>query len=247
MPAVLYSPVGIGADAPCLIYYPGGGFVFPGAPYHYTLAKQYAVKANCRVLFVQYRLAPTYRFPVPVDDCYNAYCWAIDKAKKLQINSQKIAIGGDSAGGMLTAMVSICARKNGNIMPCAQMMVYPVTDQRGDTESMRKFTHTPMCNSRDIQKYLNLCMPKNKEQFDMVSPMEEDDLSSLPMAYIETAEFACLRDDGINYADRLQKAGISTRLYNTVGTMHGFDFITSSPVVQECVNKRVEFLTEAVK
>lgn len=239
--------MGIGADAPCLIYYPGGGFVFPGAPYHYTLAKQYAVKANCRVLFVQYRLAPTYRFPVPVDDCYGAYCWAIDNAKKLQINSQKIAIGGDSAGGMLTAMVSICARKNGNIMPCAQMMVYPVTDQRGDTESMRKFTHTPMCNSRDIQKYLNLCMPKNKEQFDMVSPMEEDDLSSLPMAYIETAEFDCLRDDGINYADRLQKAGISTRLYNTVGTMHGFDFITSSPVVQECVNKRVEFLTEAFK
>ena len=90
-------------------------------------------------------------------------------------------------------------------------------------------------------------MPKNKEQFDMVSPMEEDDLSFLPMAYIETAEFDCLRDDGINYADRLQKSGIRTRLYNTVGTMHGFDFITSSPVVQECVNKRVEFLTEAFK
>lgn len=244
IPAVLYSPVGVGDDSPCLIYYPGGGFVFPGAPYHYTLAKEYAVKAKCKVLFAQYRLAPSHRFPVPIDDCYATYCWVLDNAQKLRINPQKIAVAGDSAGGMMTAMVSLCARKNGAPMPCGQMLVYPVTDQRGDTDSMRKYTHTPMCNSRDIQKYLNLCMPKNKEEFNLVSPMEEDDLSSLPMAYVETAEFDCLRDDGIGYAKRLEEAGNTVELYNTVGTMHGFDFITKSPIVQDCIDHRVAFLTK---
>lgn len=244
IPAVLYSPVGIGDNCPCLIYYPGGGFVFPAAPYHYTLAKEYALKAKCKVVFAQYRLAPSHKFPVPVDDCYATYRWVIDNAEKLHISPQKVALAGDSAGGMMTAMVALCARKNGDTMPCGQMLLYPVTDQRGDTDSMRQYTHTPMCNSRDIQKYLKLCMPKNKEEFNLVSPMEEDDLSSLPMAYVETAEFDCLRDDGIGYAKRLEEAGNTVELYNTVGTMHGFDFITKSPIVQECIERRVAFLTK---
>jgi len=241
--ALLYSPSNINANAPCLVYYHGGGFVLPAGPFHYTLAKEYAVRAECKVLFVDYRLAPKHPFPTAPEDCYAAYQWVLASAKELSIDFARIAVGGDSAGGNLATVVCLMARDRGLAVPCAQMMIYPVAGMKMSTESMRKYTDTPMCNSKDAEKYNRFYMQDatagNHEYY---SPYEAESLARLPTTYIETAEFDCLRDGGILYAERLRKFGVTVELYNTVGTIHGFDIVLGSSIVKECIDMRVAFL-----
>ena len=96
--ALWYCPKDIAENAPCLVYYHGGGFVWPASPHHYSLAKEYAQKAGCKVLFVEYRLAPKYQFPVAPEDCYAAYSWVVAHAEELSIDTARTAVAGDSAG-----------------------------------------------------------------------------------------------------------------------------------------------------
>ena len=244
--ALVYTPVGIGENAPCLVYYHGGGFVIPAAPHHFKLAKEYALRAACKVLFVDYRLAPKYPFPTAPEDCYAAYCRVIDHAKEFSIDATRVAVGGDSAGGELATVVCLMARERGKAMPCAQMLIYPVTCKGSETESMKKYIDTPMCNSRDIDKYEKFYIKDptaGKREY--ASPNDTESLEGLAPAYIETAEFDCLRDGGILYAERLRESGVSTELHNTQGTMHGFDVVLNSPIVRACVDKRIAFLQKA--
>lgn len=242
--ALLYSPKDIEDNAPCLIYYHGGGFVLPAAPYHYSLAREYALRARCKVLFVDYRLAPKYKFPIALEDCYAAYCWAIENADELSIDFNRIGVAGDSAGGQLSTVVCLMAKERNQVMPCCQMLMYPAVGNV-ETESMKQFTDTPMCNSKDIEKYGKYYIPDpfvgNKIYS---SPIEAESLAGLPPAYVETAEFDCLRDSGILYAEKLQNFGVAVELHNTKGTMHGFDIVLKSEIVRECVNKRVAFLQQ---
>lgn len=242
--ALLYSPKDIEENAPCLVYYHGGGFVLPAAPYHYSLAKEYAQKAHCKVLFVDYRLAPKYPFPVAPEDCYAAYSWVLANAKALSVDSARITVAGDSAGGQLATVVCLMARDRGLPMPCGQMMIYPAAGNV-DTESVRKYTDTPMCNSKDMEKYGKLYQPDPSVGNNVyASPIEAESLEGLPAAYIETAEFDCLRDGGILYAERLRQFGVSAELYNTEGTMHGFDIVLKSPIVRACVDRRIAFFKQ---
>lgn len=242
--ALWYCPKGIQENAPCLVYYHGGGFVLPAAPYHYSLAKEYAIKARCKVLFVDYRLAPKYKFPIAPEDCYAAYSWVIDNAQKLSIDRDRIGVAGDSAGGQLATVVCLMAKERKQTMPCCQMLMYPAVGNV-ETESMKKYTDTPMCNSKDVEKYGKLCIPDPfVGNYIYTSPIEAESLEGLPSAYIETAEFDCLRDGGIIYAEKLKSFGVSVELYNTIGTMHGFDIVLKSKIVRECVDKRIEFLKQ---
>ena len=240
--ALWYYPKDVGENAPCLVYVHGGGFVWPASPHHYSLAKEYAQRAHCKALFVDYRLAPKYRFPIAPEDCYAAYSWAVRNAEALSIDPNRIAVAGDSAGGQLATVVCLMAKELRQTMPCGQMLIYPAAGNV-ETESMRKYTDTPMCNSRDMEKYGKYYRPDpsvGKNEY--ASPIEADSLEGLPPAYIETAEFDCLRDGGILYAKRLQEFGVPTELYNTEGTMHGFDIVLNSPIVRKCVDRRVAFL-----
>lgn len=241
--ALLYSPVGIGDDAPCLVYYHGGGFVFPAAPHHYSLVREYSPGARCHVLLVDYRLAPRYPFPTAPKDCYAAYCWLISHAKKFSIDTNRVAVGGDSAGGQLAAVVSLMARDHPQVMPCGQLMIYPVTGRGVVTESMQQFDDTPMCNSRDVKKYDKLYIQspiRGKQEY--ASPLDAGSLEGMPPTYIETAEFDCLRDEGKLFAERLKQAGVSVEYHQTKGTIHGFDIVLESPIVRDCVDKRIRFL-----
>ena len=246
--AILYTPVGISEHAPCLIYYHGGGFVLPAAPHHYVLAKEYAVRGNCKALFVNYRLAPKHPFPAAPEDCYAAYVWLCANAKELAIDSTRILLAGDSAGGQLATVVCLMARDRGHSMPCGQMLIYPVAGRKMETESMRIFTDTPLCNSKDIEKYhaFYIREPLGKEPIyeshQYASPIHAEGLENLPEAYIETAEFDCLRDEGILYAERLIASGVHVALNNTLGTIHGFDIAHQSEIVRECINQRVAFI-----
>lgn len=244
--ALLYSPEEIDENSPCLVYYHGGGFVLPAAPCHYSLAREYALRARCRVLFVNYRLAPKHPFPAAVEDCCAAYRWVLERAGELSIDKRRVAVGGDSAGGELAAVVCLMAKERGLTQPCAQMLVYPVVGRGLETESMKKYTDTPMCNSRDIARYDELYIQDpTAGRPEYASPIHAPSLAGLPTAYIETAEFDCLRDGGILYAERLRESGVSAELNNTEGTMHGFDIVLTSGIVRECVERRAAFLRRA--
>lgn len=239
--ALLYSPKDIGENAPCLVYYHGGGFVLPAAPYHYSLAKEYAERAHCKVLFVDYRLAPKYPFPAAPEDCYAAYSWALENAEALSIDLERIAVGGDSAGGQLAMDVCLMAKDRGQTMPCGEMLIYPAVGDV-ETESIKLYTDTPMYNSKDMEKYRKLYRPDPTIDNIYASPIKAESLEDFPSTYIETAEFDCLRDGGILYADRLENFNVSTELYNTKGTMHGFDIVLDSSIVRDSVDRRINFL-----
>ena len=243
IPALLYSPTTLRGSAPCLIDYHGGGFVFAASPHHYALARMYAAQAGCRVLMPDYRLAPKYPFPTAPEDAFAAYAWLLEHAGELFVDTNRVAVGGDSAGGTLTAAVCLMAEERGLPVPCAQMLIYPAVGLSEDSESMRKFTDTPMCNSKDAAKYDKLYMPDpSAGKPEYAAPLKAESLAGLPPAYIETAEFDCLHDSGVQYAQRLQEESVPAELYNTEGTMHGFDMVLESPIVQECIRRRVQFL-----
>ncbi len=246
MTALLYSPDGCSGSLPCLIYYHGGGFVFNAAPYHFLNAREYCRGAKCRVLFVDYRLAPAHVFPAAVDDAFRAYRWAQMNCEELGIDFRRIAVGGDSAGGNLAAAVCLMARNYGAALPCAQLLMYPALGAPFETGSVKEFTDTPMCNSRDMAKYGQYYNPHraelSPEELVYASPGEAESLADMPPAYVETAEFDCLRDEGILYAKRLEEEGIYVTLNETKGTVHGYDFMSKSPIVQKSLQHRISFL-----
>lgn len=243
MRALLFSPTGIQKDSPCLIYYHGGGFVMPGAPYHYRNAKRYAVKAKCKVLFVDYPIAPKHKFPEPVNACFNTYKWAIENATYLSINKHLVAVGGDSAGGNLASVVSMMAFDNKIITPCAQMLIYPAIGSETKTESMKKYNDTPMCNSKDYEKYCKLYFKSNQDKKEKyISAVKASSFNIFPPTYIETAEFDCLKDEAILFAEQLKKAKIDVQLNNTIGTIHGYDIVEDSKITQDNLIKRIDFL-----
>ena len=135
-----------------MIFIHGGGFAYQAAPHHFSLARRFAKKLNCKVFMVDYRLAPKYKFPQAPNDSFTCYRWILDHAGQLKIDKSTIVICGDSAGGNLATVVSIMARDKEIQLPCAQVLLYPVTDRRMHTESMKQYADTPMCNTKDMEK-----------------------------------------------------------------------------------------------
>ena len=243
MKALLYSPNKIEGNAPCLMYLHGGGFVLPGAPHHFNNCRRYAVGAKCKVLYVDYPLAPKNKYPIPIEACFSAYKWLIENAKNLAIDPAKIAVGGDSAGGNMASVIFLKAKDNKIQLPCAQMLIYPAIGLETETESMKEFTDTPMCNSKDYKAYTKMYFKSKTDLMDRyVSPMKEKDLSIFTKTYIETAEFDCLRDEALIFAKELKKAKVKVSLHKTKQTMHGYDIVEDSEITKESLKKRIGFL-----
>lgn len=238
--ALLYVP-GQQAIQGFLLYCHGGGYAFPAAPYHYRLARIYAERAGCCVLFPDYRLAPGHPFPAAPEDCFAAYRWLLEYAE-----GSPVTVGGDSAGGTLAMAVCLMAIDQQLPVPCAQMLLYPAVGNCGETESIRKYTDTPMCNSKDMDTYGKWYVQDEAAgKLSYRSPVETESWDKLPMTYIETAEYDCLRDGAIIYADRLHDHGIPAELHNTEGTVHGYDMALKSSIVKDLIDKRVGFLKRA--
>lgn len=237
------SPKNLKKDAPCLINFHGGGFVFEGAFHHYRLAMAYAKTVGCKVIYVKYRLGPKYKFPVPMEDCYSVLEWVYKNAESLGIDKNNIAVGGDSAGGTLSAAVCLMNRDRKREIPIRfQLLVYPFLDMRNESASAKKYTDTPMWNSVLTAKVKPLLMPDGEVNISYISPVESENLSDLPPAYIETAEFDCLHDDGILYAELLEKEGTEVELFETKGTMHGYDIALKSPTALKAIKKRTDYM-----
>lgn len=237
---LILEPEGAENAKNCLVYFHGGGFLFPAAGYHYRLAVRYAKETPCKVVFVQYRLTPKHPFPVPAEDCYAAFRWA-----KENLNCTHFAVGGDSAGGALAAAVAQMCRDRLGHCPLFQLLVYPVTDRRMDTESNHRFTDTPMWNSKLSEKMWEAYLPDpTTPNIAYASPMEAESFADLPPAYVETAEFDCLHDEGLAYAEALRAAGVSVWVNETLGTVHGFDIVQKAPITQAAVAARIDYMRE---
>ena len=210
------------------------------------------METPCRVLCVDYRLLPDNPYPAALDDCIAAYRWVCENAAALGIDKNRLAVGGDSAGGLLAASLAIALRDDAILSelprPKCQLSLYPCLDRRSDTASMREFTDAPMWNTALNRKMWNMYLPmSDRSEVKIIIPAETTSLARLPDAYIESAALDCLRDEAAEYAARLRMSGVKVE-YNAVpGAIHGFDIAEDSALVADCVAKRVSFLRRGFK
>ena len=225
VPARFYLPGGLpaGTPPPLLVYFHGGGWVIGDLDTHDGLCRFLAAAAGTAVLSIDYRLAPEHPFPAPVDDAWTAFSWAAENAAKLGVDPARIAVGGDSAGGNLAAVVSLLARGGGGATPAFQLLIYPVTDSAGELPSRRLFADGFMLTKEDMDLFEGHYLPPGTDAHDpRVSILEIEDLSGLPPAYVATAGFDPLRDEGEAYALRMRAAGVQVALRRHPGLIHGF-------------------------
>lgn len=242
---LVYSPKDCSQSLPGLLFIHGGGFVFNAAPHHFALARRFTRELRVKTIFGDYRLAPKYKFPTAPQDCFSVYKWLLDNADELGTDMKNIIVCGDSAGGNLATVLCLMARDAGLPVPKAQMLLYPFLDRRMNTESCRLYTDTPMCNTEDMRKYLKMYVKElDAAQIPYLSPMEASSLSGLPPAYVEVAQYDCLRDEGIAYAKALEQDGVPVELHEIEGAMHGYDIAQDSGLMNEIMGMRRRFLQD---
>ncbi len=211
-------------DAPLLVFYHGGGQVIGSLDTHDDLCREICRTGRVHVLSVDYRLAPEHKAPAGSEDAYAAYRWALENAAELGADPQRIAVGGDSAGGNLATLVSLRARDEKAPLPALQLLLYPVTDYHGQTRSKTLFARGFFLTRRDMDWFDERFLGGARlEQTDpRVSPLLADDLSGLPPALLVTAGFDPLRDEGRRYAEALREAGVAVDYREYGSLVHGF-------------------------
>lgn len=221
----------------------GGGFGYKTAPHQLTNAFEYTSKLNCKTYLVDYHLLPKFPFPAAYEDSLKTYEYLISNADKLKINPKKIIVLGDSAGGCLAASLCNTVESKNLPRPCCQVLIYPVTDNSMTTDSMKKFTDTPLWNAKNNQRmwkmYLKDCTPQQEQ---IAVPTKNPLPKVLPPTYIETAEFDCLHDEAILYAEKIKNHTTELQIHETKGTFHGYDMLSSHPISKDSVEKRISFM-----
>ena len=223
-----YRPLGVeGAALPTLIYYHGGGWVIGNIETHDSTCRRIANKSRCQVISIDYRLAPEHPFPTPTEDSLAAFRYIRDNAAEFEADRARLAVGGDSAGGNISAVICQACKQAGEAMPAFQMLIYPATDARRNTESHRLFGDGYFLTQELIGWFWKAYRPAGTDLTDLrLSPLLAEDVSGLPPAFVLTAGFDPLRDEGRAYADRLIDAGVKTTYVNYPGTIHGFFSLT---------------------
>ena len=249
----IFTPTDLKGPVPALIYAHGGAFCYKAATYHKKLAILYAAKAGCKVFFPDYHLAPKYPHPAAIEDVRSLYRYVAEHAEEFGIDADRIGFAGDSAGGTIAALLCSGYEKEKLVKPCLQMLVYPMTSADTETESMKKYTDTPVWNSTIHQKIWDFYLGDQKNEVFENGVLKEDvkkellpmycDLpAEIPDTYIETAEFDCLHDEGILYGQRLENAGAKVEYNDTKGTFHGYDMALNTRIVTLSLKKRISFL-----
>ncbi|MBO0845308.1 MAG: alpha/beta hydrolase [Nocardioides sp.] len=222
LPARLYVPSKASATGPLLVFFHGGGWVYGDLDSHDAVCRFLAEHSGVRVLSVDYRLAPEHPFPAAYDDAVTAYRWVASHAGDYGGDPGRLAVGGDSAGGNLAAVAALAAAREG--LPLAlQLLVYPATDVSGTTESKRLFGHGFYLTQEFIDQALDQYVPNHADRKDpRVSPLLAEVPPGLAPAYVATAGFDPLRDEGEAYARYLADAGTKVELKRFPDQIHGF-------------------------
>ena len=210
--------------APLLVFYHGGGFVIGDLETHDDLCRLICRDGGMHVLSVDYRLAPEHKAPAGPDDAFAAYRWALDHAAELRADPARVAVGGDSAGGNLAALVSLRARDEGVPLPALQLLIYPVTSLRGQSRSKTLFAEGFFLTKRHLDWFMAHYLDGADVDWTdpRVSPLMSDDLSGLPPALVLTGGFDPLRDEGNRYAQAMRAAGVTVDHRQFPALIHGF-------------------------
>ena len=222
IPVRIYVPEAQGL-LPALVYFHGGGWVLGSLETHDAVCRTLANKAGCVVVSVDYRLAPEHKFPAAAEDAYAATKWVVANAAALAIDPARVAIGGDSAGGNLTAVVALMARDRGTPKLSCQLLIYPVTDAACDTVSYRENADGYLL-TKDAMLWFwdHYTRSPADRAHAYAAPLRADNLLGVPPALVITAEFDPLRDEGEAYAARLREARVPVQLSRYNGMIHGF-------------------------
>ena len=217
---------------PVLVYFHGGGWVIGDLDTHDTLCRELALGAGCAVVAVDYRMAPEHRFPAAVDDCIAATRWVHDHAAELGVDASRLAVGGDSAGGNLAAVVAITLRDAGDLAIRFQLLIYPATDQRRGWPSHTSNGQGYLLTTETMDYFHDHYLPDKALDLDWrASPLLHPDLSRLPPALVLTAGYDPLRDEALQYSQRLTQAGNRCTHVLFERQIHGF--ITMGKVIDE--------------
>ncbi|HET8566844.1 MAG TPA: alpha/beta hydrolase [Solirubrobacterales bacterium] len=228
MGARLYTPTATPEPSALLVYFHGGGWVIGGLDTHDDPCRFLAAHSGASVLSVDYRLAPEHPFPAAAEDAFAAYEWAAANAERLAADPGRIGVGGDSAGANLAAGVCLAARDGGIVSPAMQMLIYPVTETAGTARSRQTFAEGFLLTRGDMDWFEEHYLPPGADRNDpRVALLEAAELSGLPPAYIATAGFDPLRDEGEEYARRLREAGVRVALRRHPGLVHTFLNLTA--------------------
>ncbi len=223
VPVRLYATEG-GGVRPALIYFHGGGWVFGNLDTHDAVCRDLAAESGAVVISVDYRLSPEVKFPAAVNDSYAATLWIAANAERLGIDARHISVGGDSAGGNLATVIAMRCRDAGGPKLARQLLIYPVTDLSSfDTASHRELAEGYFLTRAAMQWFTGHYLASgDQSRHPEASPLHAPNLSGLPPAFVMTAEFDPLRDEGEAYAARLQQAGVSVTAKRYPGMIHGF-------------------------
>ncbi len=234
VPLRLYRPLGSrdNAPLPVLVYYHGGGWVIGDLDTHDTLCRELSSESGCAVVAVDYRVAPEHRFPSAVDDAVAAARWVRGQAAALHLDASRMAVGGDSAGANLAAVVAIAARDAGDLALRFQLLIYPVTDMRQAAASYETRGSGYSLTADTMRYFRGHYIEAEAHHTDWrASPLLHPDLGGLPPALVLTAGYDPLRDEGLHYAQRLTEAGNTAAHICFERQMHGF--ITLGKVIDE--------------
>ena len=220
------------APLPVLVYFHGGGWTIGDLDTHDVLCRQLANGSHCAVVSVDYRMGPEHRFPAAVDDCLAATYWVRRHAESLGLDASRLAVGGDSAGGNLAAVVAILARDAKDLPIAYQLLIYPATDMRRGHASHTTNGRGYLLEAATIAYYHDHYIDDAAHDLDWrASPLLQSDLGHLPPALVLTAGFDPLRDEGLDYADALVAAGNRATYVCFERQIHGF--ITMGRVLDE--------------
>jgi len=217
----LYRPEGKGSF-PILLYFHGGGWAIGDLESHDHVCRSLSKRAGAVVVSVDYRLAPETKFPGPLDDCAAALRWSVDHAAELAGDPERVAVGGDSAGANLAAGLALRVRDQGGPRIALQLLIYPVTDRNFETVSYREFASGYGLSRANMQWFWECYCPQGGVPSPEAAPLRAKDLKGLPPAFVLTAEYDVLRDEGEAFARRLHKEGVPVRGLRFLGMNHGF-------------------------
>ena len=246
LPVRIYRPGIRGENLPAFVYFHGGGHVIGSLDTHDATARNLCNGAGCVVVSVDYRLAPEHKFPAAAEDAYAAVRWCAAHGADIGVDSRRIAVGGDSAGGNLAAVAALMARDAGGPEIRLQVLIYPVADYRCDTGSYRTYAEGyGMLEARSMQWFRDHYLRGEADRLDWrAAPLRADDLSGVAPALVLTAQCDVLHDEGEAYAQRLRAAGVEVEYRDCEGMIHGF--FTMAPAIDGAVRAQA-LVCEAMK
>ncbi len=221
IPVRVYVPEGEGPYS-TVVYFHGGGWVLGDLDTHDATCRTLTNKTDSMVISVDYRLAPEHKFPTPLEDCYTVLEWVFDDADTMQIDTDRVAIAGDSAGGNLAAAVALLARDRDGPSIARQVLIYPVTQYGFDMDSYEENGEGYLLTKADMEWFWDLYLRDDVDgKNPYASPLEASSLEGLPPATVITCGFDPLRDEGAAYASQLEAAGVDVNHINYDDAIHG--------------------------